>query len=63
MTHTTKKFMVDFEMAGQIPVEAKNREEAIEMVKEGEFEGVIDDYVQSLKVGEHYVEEVEKDDE
>jgi hypothetical protein len=52
------KFIVDFEIAGDFEVEAKNEEEAKELV-ENLDSGKLLDNLQSIKVGRHYIEKVD----
>ncbi len=49
------KFFVDFEFAGHIEVEAKDEEDAKEIVEDMNLDKLAD-HIQHFNVGRHYVE-------
>lgn len=53
------KFFVDFELAGHIKVKAKNKEDAVEIVRSTDVNKLMDN-IQNFNVGKHYVEKVKK---
>ena len=49
------KFCVDFEFAGHVEVEAKDKEEAKEIIKGMGFEE-LSEHIQNFNVGNNYIE-------
>lgn len=51
------KFFVDFEFAGHVEIEAKNEEDAKEIVEAMSLDKLAE-HVQNFNVGRHYIEKV-----
>ena len=54
------KFFVDFEFAGHIEVKAKNKEDAVEIVKSTNVDKLVNN-IQNFNVGKYYVEQINND--